>query len=332
MTATADTKSAPHFRLALLDVIRGVAILAMVVYHLGWDLSAYRLIAVDVTTSTAWIVFARSIAGTFLALVGINLVLATRRGFRLAPYLRRLAVIVAAAAIVSLGTYWFMPGSFVFFGILHCIALGSVLALPFLRAPLWLIALAAVLFLAGPQVLTSPSFDSMSWYWLGLSTDPPTSVDYVPIFPWFGVVLLGVIGGRLILDHAAAPLWQWNADGRGSRFLIVAGRWSLPIYLVHQPILIGIIMLVAPLLGPSEATLARQLTSEYDATCTVSGHAPEDCAAYTRCILSELSKHEGILIAAFRHQLSEPQRVYWETALLECQAKTLPPPAVSGGV
>ena len=125
-------------RLAVIDLIRGVAVVAMIVYHLSWDLLDYGLIDVDVVNDP---LLAESspmlIAGTFLALVGFNLVLAKRNGIRPAAYFRRLAIIAGAAALVSLGTYWFMPDAFVFFGVLHMIAAASVLALPFLRAPVW---------------------------------------------------------------------------------------------------------------------------------------------------------------------------------------------------
>lgn len=317
-------------RLAALDVLRGVAIVAMVVYHFSWDLSANGLIGVDVSINLGWIVFARLIAGSFLLLVGINLVLATRNGFRLRPYLRRLALIVAAAIVVSLGTYWFDPQTFVFFGILHSIAVASVLALPLLWAPAWLTAIIAVFFLAGPHFLASDVFNAPPWYWLGLSTDPPATVDYVPIFPWFGVVLLGVVAGRFIVDHATWPLWQWQMKGRTPRTLAFAGRWSLPIYLVHQPILVGILFVVAPLIGPSEAALASQLLSEYEASCAVAGYAEEPCTDYAQCILAALSEEKGILIIASRHELSEAQSQRWQIAVAECRARTLPPTGAAG--
>ena len=122
-------------RIAVIDVAKGCAILAMVVYHFAWDLSAYQLITANVTEELGWRIFARSIAAAFLLMVGVNLVLANRNGVRAAPYLRRLAVILAAALLVSLGTWWLDPGTFVFFGILHLIFVASVLGLPFLRAP-----------------------------------------------------------------------------------------------------------------------------------------------------------------------------------------------------
>jgi uncharacterized membrane protein len=126
-------------RIAALDVIRGVAILAMIVYHAAFDLRAAQLIGVDVVNDLGWKIFARLIAGTFLVMVGVNLVLATRRGFRLQPYLRRLALVAGGAVAVTLATWWSQPQTFVFFGILHQIALASVLALPFLRLPSWLV-------------------------------------------------------------------------------------------------------------------------------------------------------------------------------------------------
>ena len=199
-------------RAAVIDLLRGVAILAMVVYHFSWDLAFYRLIDVDVGLDPGWKFFARAIATTFLLLVGFNLVIAARNGFRWRPYLRRLAIIAGAAALVSLGTYWFLPDDFVFFGILHEIAAASVLALPFMAGPVWLSAIAAVVLIAGPWFLASPFFDTAPWLWLGLAATVPPTVDYVPIFPWFGVVLLGTVAARLVLARLAT-----TGCGAGSR-------------------------------------------------------------------------------------------------------------------
>jgi uncharacterized membrane protein len=319
-------------RLVVIDVAKGVAIVAMIVYHFAWDLSAYQLIGVDVTNELGWRIFARTIAGTFLTLVGINLVLALRNGFRPRPYLRRLAIILAAALLVSLGTWWLDPGTFVFFGILHLIFVASILALPFIRAPLWLILAAAIVFLAGPHVLASPFFDSPAWYWLGLSTSPPPTVDYVPVFPWFGVVLIGVAAGRLILGSPGIPLWHWPAAGRLSRGLAFAGRWSLAIYLVHQPILIGGLMLLAPLLGPSQAALRRQVFAEFETSCATVGYDRSVCEAYAACILTELDRHENILADAAKRALSDTDRALWLEYIETCRGKFLPAPSLDGAI
>jgi len=233
-------------RIAVIDVLRGVAISAVVVYHIAWDLDAYGLTDADVTRDVAWVVFAHTIAGTFLALVGVNLVLATRIGFRIRPYLRRLAIIVLAAGLVSAGTYWFMPDAFVFFGILHEIAVASVLALPFVWAPVWVTVPAGIFFLVGRSFLTGPAFDAAPLLWIGLAERVPATLDYVPIFPWFGVVLLGVAAGHLIVRSRGMALWAWHPSGWSPRFLTVASRWSLPIYLMHQPVLLGLLFVLAP--------------------------------------------------------------------------------------
>ncbi|HET7715966.1 MAG TPA: heparan-alpha-glucosaminide N-acetyltransferase [Bauldia sp.] len=319
-------------RVAVIDVVKGAAILAMIVYHFAWDLSAYRLIAVDVTTDLGWRFFARTIAATFLAMVGVNLVLATRAGLRPGPYVRRLAIILAAALLVTLGTWWLDPNTFVFFGILHAIFVASILALPFLRAPVWLILVAAVFFLAGPGFLRSPFFDAPGWYWLGLSPNPPATVDYVPLFPWFGAVLAGIALGRLIVARPDLPLWRWPARSRVSRLLAAAGRWSLAIYLIHQPVLIGSLMLVAPLLGPSEAALRRQVFVEFEASCAAVGYERPVCEAYAACILAELDRHQNILSDAARHTLSDADQALWLRYVEQCRTKILPVPSLSGAI
>ena len=83
-------------RIALIDVIRGVALIAMAVFHGAWDVSYFKLLAFDPGESIGWTIFARLIAGTFVTVSGISLVLATRRGFRPKPFFRRLAMVVAA--------------------------------------------------------------------------------------------------------------------------------------------------------------------------------------------------------------------------------------------
>ncbi|MCA3674660.1 MAG: DUF1624 domain-containing protein, partial [Methylobacterium sp.] len=120
--------SLPRFaRLPIIDAARGVAIVAMVIYHFGWNLSFLELIPVDLRDFPLWIWFGHAIAASFLALVGVGLVLAHGQGFGRERFLRRLAFVVGAAALVTAGTYLVFPDRFIFFGILHHIALASLL-------------------------------------------------------------------------------------------------------------------------------------------------------------------------------------------------------------
>ncbi len=114
------------------------------------------------------------------------------RGIRWRPFGIRLAQIVAAALAITIATYQFTPDSFVFFGILHQIAAASLLGLLFLRLPAFIIAFAAAGVVAASHFVASSAFDA-PWLWpLGLCEIAIRSNDFVPIFPWFGAVLVGM--------------------------------------------------------------------------------------------------------------------------------------------
>lgn len=284
-------------RFILVDALRGLAIAAMVVYHFAWDLSYYELVDVDVTTHPAWVLFQRSILSTFLALVGVGLVLGHGKHMRWKAFWRRLAILVAAALAVTLGTYWMFPDYFVFFGILHAIALFSVLALPFLRLSPWLVLLSAAVFLVLPALFSAPEFTSKPLAWIGFWTAPPETTDIVPIFPWFGIVLVGIVGARLLLSWPAAG-WLHHRQARSpfTRSLVVLGRWSLLIYLVHQPILLGAISLVgqlqSPMLQPEVLSRADSFVASCRSSCAAAGNAAPYCRAYCACALEQVENED----------------------------------------
>lgn len=330
MTDTTWPLAARRERIAGLDILRGVAMFAMIFYHANWDLSAYGLIDVDVGSDPPWKAFARLIAGTFLALVGFNLVLATRNGIRPWPYLRRLAIVGVAAIAVSVATYFFMPDSFIFFGILHHIFVASILALLFVWAPLWLIAVVAVFSLAAPSLLTDPFFDTPALLFLGLSANPQPTADYVPIFPWFGIVLAGVGLGRLFLDFGiGSAMAGWRPGGRLVRIVMFFGRWSLPIYLVHQPILLGALFLGSSLIGQSEESLANRYMNLCTVECRATGSEPAACQATCGCILTG-ARGAGILPPALSGTMTTAQSQSWQTIVEACLPKDLDPPAIGG--
>jgi uncharacterized membrane protein len=282
-----------------VDAARGVAIAAMIVFHAAWDLSFLRLIATPVGSDPAWQAFAMSIAGSFLALVGVGLVLGHGHGIRWPRFARRLAVVALAAAGVSVATYVAFPESFIFFGILHMIAVGSVLALPFLRAPLWLVAAAAITVLALPAFFRSPLFDDRALAWIGFSERIPPSNDFEPVFPWLALVLAGIVLARLVLaSRFHERLAAWRARGPLSRLLVRAGRWSLVIYLVHQPILLGVLFPVAHVLGPSPAAQAAGFLRACEAGCREGGRLGATCGSACACVLDRATAkglREGLL-------------------------------------
>ena len=291
------TQNTPSQRLDAIDALRGVALLGMFAFHLIWDLAYFRLVSPDLPFGPGVMGFGHGVAGSFLFLVGVGLALAARDGLNQRAFWRRLLMITAAAAGVSGASYLLFPDSFIFFGILHCIALSSLLALPLLRAPLWLVALVAAAALAAPLVIASPLFDAPAFWWRGLGTREPVSNDWRPLLPYFGVVLAGLFTARLRLARGL-PGWltKWRAQAPASRALVHGGRHSLLVYLIHQPIFLAVLFMVARAVGP-EPALAPQyepFVASCATQCVGSGGGPQTCRNVCGCIAREIDKKPAI--------------------------------------
>jgi uncharacterized membrane protein len=239
-------------RLWEVDTLRGFAIVLMIFYHFVWDLEYFGLYRVNVL-STPWQTFARTIASTFIFVMGVSLTLSYAKAKRQAEhsstlfkkYLRRGGQIFGLGMLITLVTYFFIgQRGFIIFGILHLLGASIILAYPFLPYSKWaslgagLLVIGGTIFYLDRQVVTYP------WLiWLGVKQAGTYMVDYYPLFPWFGVALLGIFAGQTLypqgIPRLAWPDLAQIAPIRGLRFL---GRHSLLIYLVHQPILIGVFM------------------------------------------------------------------------------------------
>ena len=303
-------------RYGLVDAARGVALLAMAIYHFSWDLSFHGYLGADVGGDLGWVVFARSIATSFLFLVGVSLVLAARRGLDRARFLRRLALVAVSAGAITLVTIFVFPQSYIFFGILHCIAVSSVLALPFLRLPVVLVAVTAALVVAAPFFIAHPVFDHPALLWVGLGTYFPRSNDYVPLFPWFGAVLAGIVAARLALAYApAAP-----EVPRASRPFVWAGRHSLAIYLIHQPLLFGLVALAATVSPPALTGMERGFARAFVSSCVEAGSAEALCEATSTCLTARL-KQEDLWDDLMANGLDEAGTGRYHALAAECFAR-----------
>ncbi len=292
-------------RLPGIDIARGIALVGMFVYHLTWDLSHFGFVDADLPLAPGWKAFAHGIAASFLALVGVSLVLAHRGAADRAFWLR-LVRIGAAAAAISLATYFVLPDAFIFFGILHCIVVSSLLALPLLAAPPAIMILLAIAVLVAPILLsglTGQLFDHPAWLWLGLAKSVPASVDYQPILPWFGMVLVGLCLGRLIIAGPPALL-RLVPQNPLVRLLQLGGRHSLIVYLVHQPIFYGLLFILAQALGvntdgpPGEIGFARAC----EAQCRESGGSDKVCPGACACVIAGL-RQENLWSQALGNQI-----------------------------
>ena len=218
-----------------LDALRGVAIVAMVVYHFCFDLRYFGVARWDFEHDIRWLAARTLILSSFLLIAGISAALARRDPAADARWPRHVAVIGGAALLVTAASAMMFPRSFIWFGVLHAIALSLLLARPLIDRPRAALA-AGVIVIAAGVMLSSQHFDNRMLGWLGFMTGKPMTEDYVPLFPWSGVLFLGIAAGHALVASNFAMLAPLARMPRALRLL---GRHSLAVYLVHQPLLLG---------------------------------------------------------------------------------------------
>lgn len=229
-----------------IDAVRGLAIVGMIIFHFAFDLNFLDMFSLSLY-SGQWLIFQRAVITTFLVLVGVSLhlsythllVQSSRAVFK--KFLSRSAGIAGAAALVSIGTWIVVPSGFVIFGVLHLIALATLAALPFLRFHRLNLVLGLLLIAQGLW-FPLPEIASPWLLWLGFSYPGFYSVDYVPLVPWFGLVLIGLFIGRSLYPNGERT-YPVPISSNQSNLLSRIGQHSLIIYLVHQPILLALLEL-----------------------------------------------------------------------------------------
>jgi uncharacterized membrane protein len=289
-------------RIGLVDLVRGLALAAMVVFHSAWDLSFLGFVQTDISADPGWRLFSHLIAGSFLLLAGLSLGLAHGRLLRPDPFRDRVVIIAGAALLVTLGTWVALSDRLVLFGILHCIALGSLLCRPLLRGAWWAPAVVAIpvgllplasghpLFAGLQGVITASPLHGL-WQYSGLSVLPPITVDFVPIFPWFAIMLVGLSLGLRLARGAGAGRLAAVILPRPLAPLAWAGRRSLPIYLIHQPVLIGALMLVSFMMPGLTAGLASRAEGTFRRDCVQecrSSNSQDVCNRSCNCVIETL--------------------------------------------
>ena len=230
------------------DALRAAAIVWMAAFHFCYDLNYFRFIRQNFYTDPLWTAQRTCIVSLFLFCAGMGQAIALAQeqgGPRFSPrFWRRWAQVAGCAVLVTLGSMWMFTKTFISFGVLHCI----VLLLIVLRLTagagraLWPLGLLAI---ALPFVVQHPWFDTRWTNWIGLVTHKPITEDYVPLFPWLGVAWWGLAAGQWVLAHRRG--WVTGALPRALGPLAVLGRWSLSFYMLHQPVLIGLLMAVVAL-------------------------------------------------------------------------------------
>jgi uncharacterized membrane protein len=212
-------------RYVMLDFLRGLAVLLMIFYHSAVDLNGFRLIKIDLLGNPFWYGLPRFIVFLFLVCVGMALSIVHKNGIKWDLVRRRLYKIGGWAVAISLITYILFPKNFVFFGALHCIAVTSVVGVFLVNKPRLSLLLCLVLVI--PDLIFRPVLLPISRL---LDVTP---FDYVPFYPWIGIVLLGIYFEYINFHKIRL---QRNSIITA---LTTMGKHSLKIYLIHRPILLG---------------------------------------------------------------------------------------------
>ncbi|MBI4173889.1 MAG: DUF1624 domain-containing protein [Candidatus Aenigmarchaeota archaeon] len=221
-----------------LDAARGLAVICMVAFN--WSF-ALRYLGVYTFTDgwLYWWLFPRSVAGAFILIAGISLALSMARKRPYGHFLKRGLSIFGLGLLVTAGVWLYLGQPLITFGILHFIGVAVVLAPAFAPLGKWNLLLGLLLIglgaYAGVQEVDVP------WlFWLGLKDGGYAALDYFPLLPWFGLFLIGLAVGQIRYAGKKAPK---SSDKLGMRQLAGLGQHSLAIYLVHQPLLVGLLLL-----------------------------------------------------------------------------------------
>jgi len=215
-------------RVPYLDILRAVAVIWMIIFHIAYDMRMFGLNRIDFAEGF-WFAFPRVIAGTFLFCVGIALNYTHKNGVEKGALFKRLKKLGIAALLVSIGTYVVFPQQWIYFGTLHCILAGSLLGAFFVHRRN--LALVIMIFIMIMQYGLGFGIKWLS----GLLQRP--SLDFIPIYPWFWVILLGILLGPYL------SRMSFLMNLRTPKFFDFLGRHSLIIYLVHQPLIFGVLSL-----------------------------------------------------------------------------------------
>ena len=242
--------STKSVRFEAVDALRGAAIVWMTVFHFCFDLNQFGYIKQNFYADPFWTYQRATIVTLFVFCAGLGQAIAVQQGQTSQRFWRRWGQVAGCALLVSAGSYWMYPKSFIYFGVLHGIAVMLVLVrfssgwgrwlwpLGALAVAMPLIAARAHIYWPAADLLNEKALN-----WLGLISRKPITEDYVPLLPWLGVMWWGMAAGQFWLRRGAS--WLTMPIPRAIASAAWLGRWSLSWYMLHQPVMICILMVLA---------------------------------------------------------------------------------------
>lgn len=251
--------TASSHRYAAIDMLRGAAMVWMTLFHFCFDLQHFGYLQANFYNDPFWTLQRTAIVGLFVFCAGLGQSVALQQQQPAGRFWRRWGQIAGCALAVSLGSWFMFPQGYIYFGILHGMAVMLLLARllgPTAWGRGWRIGLLVALCLLLPALAAQahaqwPGLEFLNqrtWSVLGLISRKPVTEDYAPLFPWLGVMLLALGSGQWLLRRHRQALARTSgalADYAPLRGLAFLGRWSLSYYMLHQPVLLGLLGLRA---------------------------------------------------------------------------------------
>ena len=224
-----------------IDFLRGTAIIMMILYHILFDLDFFDVFAINVYTGF-WRYFAIITASIFIFVSGISLAISFySRKKTLRKHIFRGARIFMLGLLITVVTFLYLGRGFVIFGILHFIGFSAILGYFFVRYKNLNLLLGISVIISG-LLLQTMTFDFSWLLWLGFIPNGFYTIDYFPVFPWFGVFLIGIFFGNTFYPKGKR---DFRIPEAGKNYLVkkmcFLGKHSLIIYLTHQVIIVMII-------------------------------------------------------------------------------------------
>jgi uncharacterized membrane protein len=249
---TRKPRSVFSSRFEAVDALRGLAMVWMTVFHFSFDLNQLGYIKQDFYRDPVWTWQRTLILSLFLFCAGMGQAIAVAQGQSWPRFWRRWAQVLGSALLVTAGSWLMYPQSFIYFGVLHGIALMLIIVRLTARWGRWLwllgalaIAIKFVAYYAlqtGALAPYADLFNAPQLNWLGLITRKPITEDYVPLIPWLGVMWWGAATGAWLSGQGAGRLSGHLPAAVAP--LAKLGRWSLSYYMLHQPVMIGVLMAI----------------------------------------------------------------------------------------
>ena len=230
-------------RLIGIDVFRGWAILLMVIFHFSYDVDHFNIIDFHIQTNTFFTWFRFLIVSMFLLTVGMSLKLAHQEKINWSSLKQRTLYLGIASFLVSISSYIIFPNSWIYFGILHFILVASFIVLPLLNHPYLSLTIAITSFIAFHLNIIN-MHGLFNLLVIPLHLPPTISVDVVRFVPWISFVLVGISAVSLGWHQKIFNTYFFNKKDKLNDFFSCLGKHSLLIYIVHQPILFGILLLL----------------------------------------------------------------------------------------